>query len=122
MTGHVFRAGVNFDAGDDARVGDDFNKESAIFLPLADRFVLEDHAADALADTGRRDDPFTISAPGFHSLGDSQDGESFVAGGGAFIHRQKPFVVGHQLSRGVCKLRVHGYFPVAPEIGGRGCM
>ena len=36
MTRHIFRAGVNLDAGNDTRVGYDFNKGSAIFPGLTD--------------------------------------------------------------------------------------
>ena len=52
MTGHVLGAGVDFDAGNDSRIGDGFHEGSAVFLLLADRLVVEDHAADALAEPG----------------------------------------------------------------------
>ena len=100
---------INFDAGNDSRVGDDFKKGSAVLLLLADRLVVEDHAADALAETRRGHDQLPIGAPGFLGLGNPQFGKSFVAGWIAFIHRQQALVVGDHASRGVHEcLRIHG--------------
>ena len=108
MTCHVLCAGVHFDAGNDSRIGDDFNKGSAIFLLLADRLVVEDRATDALTETGRGHNQLPIGAPGLLGLGNSQLGKSFVAGWIAFIHRQQALVVGDQRPRGVYQLlRIH---------------
>ena len=108
MAGQVLGAGVNFDAGNDSRIRDDFDKGSAIFLLLADRLVVEDHAANALTQTGRGHNQLPIGAPGLDGLGNPQLGKSFVAGGIAFIHRQQALVAGNQRSRGVDKiLRIH---------------
>ena len=96
MTCHVLCAGVNFDAGNDSRIGDDFDKGSAIFLLLADRLVVEDRATDALTETGRGHNQLPIGAPGLLGLGNPQLGKSFVAGWIAFIHRQQALVVGDQ--------------------------
>ena len=101
MTCHVLCTGVNFDAGNDSRIGDDFNKGSAIFLLLADRLVVEDRATNALTETGRGHNQLPIGTPGLLGLGNPQPGKSFVAGWITFIHRQQPLVVGDQrLSRG----------------------
>ena len=79
MTRHLLCTGVNFDAGNDSRIGDDFNEGRAIFLLLADCLVVEDHATDALAETRCGNYQLPISAPGLHRLGNPQPGESFVA-------------------------------------------
>src|SRR5271154_4295459 len=42
ITRQVLCAGVDFDAGNDSRIGEDFNKGSAILLLLADGLVVED--------------------------------------------------------------------------------
>ena len=98
MTGHLLGTGVNFDAGNDPRIGDDFHKGSAIFLLLADRLVVEDRATDAFTEVGRGHDQLSIGAPGLHGLGNSHLGKSFVAGRITFIHRQQALVVGDQRS------------------------
>ena len=108
MTCHVLGTDVNFDAGNDSRIDEDFDKGSAIFLLLADRLVVEDRAADALTEAGRGHDQLAIGAPGLLGLGNPQLGESFVAGWSAFIHRQQALVAGDQRPRGVYKLlRIH---------------
>ena len=52
MTCQVLCTGVDLDAGNDSRIGEDFDKGSAIFLLLADRLVVEDRATNALTETG----------------------------------------------------------------------
>jgi hypothetical protein len=101
MSGHVLRPSVNFDAGNNARIGEGFGERRAVEFLLADCFVVENRAADALAETGRCDDQFPIRAPGFHRLRNAQLRKSFVASGIAFIHRQQTHVVGNQLACGI---------------------
>jgi len=103
MTRHIFCAGIDLDAGDDARSGKNFDKGCAILLLLPHRLVVEDRAADALAQTGRGHDQFPPGAPGLRRLGNPQAGESFVAGGIAFIHRQQALVGGDHGPRGFFK-------------------
>ena len=108
MTGHGLRPGIYLNAGNDPRSGDGFNKGSAIFLPLPDRLVEEDRAANALTETGRGHDQLPIGPPRLLGLGNPQPGKSFVAGRIAFIHRQQALVAGDQHPRGVYKfLRIH---------------
>src|SRR5450759_843664 len=104
MACHVLCTGVNFDAGNNSGIGDDFDKGSAICLLLADRLVVEDRATNALTETGRGRNQLPIGAPGLLGLGNSQPGKSFVAGWITFIHRQQALVAGDQRSRGVYKL------------------
>ena len=52
MSSQVLGSGINFDAGNDSRISEDFEKRRAVLLLLADRLVVENHAADALAETG----------------------------------------------------------------------
>jgi hypothetical protein len=94
VTRHVLSASIDFYAGDDSRVGDDPDKGSAIRLPLADRLVVEDRAADAFTETGRGYDQLAIGTPGFFGLGNPQSGKSSVAGRSALIHRQQALVIG----------------------------
>ena len=53
MTCQLLCTFINFDSGDDSRIGDDFNEESAVFFPLADRLVVKDRATYAFTQTGR---------------------------------------------------------------------
>ena len=101
MSGQILGSGIHFDARNDARVGKHFDKRRAILLLLADRFIKENRAADALSETGRGDDQFPIRAPGLDRLRDVELGESFVAGGIAFIHRQQTLVVGKKAFCGI---------------------
>src|SRR5208283_2107963 len=104
MTGHVLCASVNFDAWNDSSIGDDFNKEGAVFLLLTDRLVVEDNDDTALTETGCSHNQLPISAPGLLGLGNPQPGKSFVAGWITFIHRQQALVLGDQRLGGVYKL------------------
>ena len=104
MACHGLRTGVNFDAGNDSRIGDGFDKGSAIFLLLADRLVVEDRATNALTEIGRGHNQFPLGAPRLLGLGNSQPGKSFVAGWIAFIHRQQTLVTGDQRLCGVQKV------------------
>ena len=71
MTRHRLGTGIDFDAGDDPRIGEDFDKRRAVMRLLADRLVEEDRAADALAQAGRRHDHFAVGAPRLHGLRDA---------------------------------------------------
>ena len=99
MSSQVLGSGIYFNAGNNSRVREDFKKRSAILLLLADCFVEKDCATDALAQTGRGHNQFPIGTPRFHGLRNVEPGKTFVAGGIAFIHRQQPFMIGHQRLR-----------------------
>ena len=101
MSGHVLRTGINLDAGNDARSGEGFGEGRAVAFLLADGFVKKNRAADALAEAGRGHNQFTIRAPRVRSLWNTVLGESFVAGGIAFIHRQQTLVVGNERLCGI---------------------
>src|SRR5665648_602048 len=108
MTGHVLGPGVNFDAGNDSFIGDGFDKRRAVFLAPADRLVVEDRSADALAQAGRGHDQLPIGPPDFLGLGNAQCGKSSVDGRIAFIHRQQALVAGDERPRGAYQvLRTH---------------
>ena len=93
MTGYVLCTTVNFDAGNDSRIGDDFNQGSAVLLLLADRFVVEDRATNALIETGRGHKQLPVSTPGLLGLGNPYPAKSFVAGWITLIRRQQAFVI-----------------------------
>lgn len=63
----------------------------AVLRSLADRLVIKDRAADAVAQAGRSDDHFAPGAPSLLGLRNAQGGEPLVAGACAFIHRHRPF-------------------------------
>ena len=98
MSGQVLCSGIYFDAGNDSRIGEDFEKRSAVLFLLADGFVVKNRATDALAETGRGHNQFPIRAPGLHRLRNVELCESFVTGRIAFIHRQQTFVVGNKFA------------------------
>src|SRR5665213_3637442 len=56
MSSQVLCARVDLYARNDSGVDDGFDKGSAIFLPLADRLVVEDCATNALPEVRRADD------------------------------------------------------------------
>jgi len=101
MSGKVLGPGIYFNAGNNSRINQDFEKRSAVLLLLADRFVIKNRATDALAETGCGHNQLPIGAPGLHCLRNSQRGEALVAGGITFIHRQQSLVVGEQLFCGI---------------------
>src|SRR5208283_4595914 len=121
MTCQVLGTDVNFDAGNDSRIDEHFDKGSAIVLLLADRLVVEDRATDAFAEAGRGHNQLPIGAPSLLGLGNPQFGKSFVAGWIAFIHCQQALVTGDQRPRGVDKrLRIHlGLLHFQLRISGR---
>ena len=96
MGRHVFGSGVNFDAGNDSRIGKDFDKGSSALRLLADGLVIENRAADAFAEAGRGHNQFPIGAPCFYGLRNPQPGKSFGAGGIAFIHCKQALIVGDE--------------------------
>ena len=86
-------------------------KRRAIFLLLADGFVVEDHTANALTETRRGDDQFSIRAPGLHRLWDVELCETFVAGWITFIHRKQTFIPSYERFRCIYKLfDIHFHF------------
>src|ERR1700690_248971 len=113
MTRQLFRACVNLDAGNDTRIGYDFNKGSASLLLLTDRFVVEDHATNALTEIRSGHNQLPVSAPTLLCLGNPQPGKAFIAGWITFIHRQQALIVSDQLLSGVYKLfRIHLVAPL----------
>ena len=108
MAGQRLGADVDLDAGDDAGLGQDLDEGRAVVRLLADRLVVEDHAADAVAEPGRGDEQFAIGAPRLLGLRNPRGGEALVAGGVALVHREQALAAGDQLARGLDELlRVH---------------
>ncbi len=101
MSGHVFRASVHFDAGNDARIGEGFDKGRAVFLCW--RMVSSKRIAPLMLSP--RPGAVTINSRyarrASSRLRNAELGETFVAGGIAFVHRQQAFVVGDELVRGI---------------------
>lgn len=68
--------------------------------------------ADQHTEAGRRYNQLPVGATGLHGLGNPQPGKPFVAGWGAFIHRQQSLVAGDQRHRGVDqRFLVHAVLP-----------
>ncbi len=63
MTRHVLCTGVNFNAGNDSRISNGFNKGSAVFLLLANRFVVKDRATNRLTESSSGHNQFAVRAP-----------------------------------------------------------
>src|ERR1700679_261839 len=101
MGGPSGGSGIDFDAGDNTRIREDFEKRRPVLLLLTNGFVVEDYATDVLSETGCGDDPFPIRAPGFHRLGNAELREALITSDIALIHCQQTFVVGEQLADGV---------------------
>ena len=108
----ILRADVDFNAGNDAGVEEDFYKGCSVFLVLTDRLVVEDRAIDAISQTARGQDQFPIGAPRLDGLGNPRPGETPVAGGIALVHREQSLVAGDQRPRGLHqRLRIHLAIP-----------
>ena len=95
-TSQVFCSSINFDSGNDARIGENFYKRRAVLLLLTDGLVEKNCSANAFAKAGRGHNQLPIGAPGLHRLRNVELCESFVTGRIAFIHCQQTFVVGNQ--------------------------
>jgi hypothetical protein len=102
MSGQILRASVHLNAGNDSRVGEDFDEGSAVFILPTDGLVAENRATDTLTKTRRGHNQFPIGLPGCQRLRNVELCEAFKASGIAFIHRQQPFVVRDQC---LCSVR-----------------
>jgi len=96
MTGQIFGADIDFNAGKDSRIVQNLGKGSAVLLLLADCFVVEDRTTDALAEPRCGHEQFPIGASSLFGLGNPSCGESLVASGIALIHCEQAFIVGDQ--------------------------
>ena len=113
----VLGTDVDLDADEDARVCEDFGEWHAIGPALADGLVVQDHATDGSAQPRRGQQQFPVGAPRVHGLLDAGAGETLVARGGAFVHRQQALATGQQRSRHIDQRRrvqrnsfgVHGH-------------
>ena len=72
VAGQILGTGVHFYAGNDAGIDDDPYKGNAIALSFADRLVVEDETANALAETRCRDDQLAVGAACLLRLGYAQ--------------------------------------------------
>jgi len=88
----VLRPDIDLDPRYNTGVAEDVDKWPAVLGLLADRLVVEDGSADALAKPGRGDEEFALGSPRRFRLRDAEPGEAPVAGGRAFVHRQQAFV------------------------------
>jgi len=108
VPGQLLSAHIHFDTRNDPGMPQGLEKRSAVFLILADRLVVEDYAADILAEADRGDDQISISAPRSRRFGDAELCEPLVACGGAFINRQQSSAGTDQGSRNVDqRLAIH---------------
>ena len=117
------RAGIHFDARNDARIRDRFHKRRPIPQPIADRLVIKNRPADARPQLRRGNDQFPPSPPVFRRLRYFQRREPLVTGRIALIHRQQPLATCHQRLRRIRQLvNIHGVFPHCQlRISGKSC-
>src|SRR6185369_1132306 len=101
MSGHLFRARVDLDAGNDAGIGQSFCKERAVFLLLADCLVEENGAVEAITQSGGCDDHLAIGTTHFLILRNAGGGETFVAGWRALVHGEQAFIASDKFMGGV---------------------
>ena len=108
MPGQLLGACIHFDAGNDTRLNEDFDKGRTIFLLLPDGFVVEDCAAYRLTQPWSGHNQFAISSSSFDSLRNSKLCEALVTGSVALIHREQALVIGEKQLCGVSQhLRIH---------------
>jgi hypothetical protein len=108
VSGHILFTGVNLDAWNDACIGYDFNKGSAIFPGLTDRLVIKDGATDKLTQPGSGQNHFPIRATRFLGLRNPHFFKSPVAGGVTLIHGEKTFALSdYRLGSGYKHLCTH---------------
>ena len=86
MSGHVLRADVDLDTGDDSRLSQDRCERHALIVLLPDGLVIQDGTTDAGCETRRRHQQSAIGAAGRLRLRDPDGGEALVAGAIALIH------------------------------------
>ena len=118
MAGERLGAGVDLDAGDDVGGLQRLRERHAGEGLLADRLVVEDGAADGLAQARRGHDHVAIGAPHLLGLRRCRAWRSAVAGRRALVHREQATVAGDERLGGVDEgLCVH----VDAFIQGRRC-
>jgi hypothetical protein len=92
MSCQIFRALVNLDPGNDSRLNQDFDEGDAIARLLTDRLVVEDRAANALAEPGSGHDQLSISPPSLNGLRNPQLSKTLVTRWVALVHREQALV------------------------------
>ena len=87
--------------GNDPGIDEDIDELRAVFLLLADCFVIQDRSTDRLTKTRCGDDQFPISAASFLGLRNARRRESLVASSVTLVHRQQTVAIGDQRSGGL---------------------
>ena len=93
MGGQFPGACVHFDAGNDTRINENFDKGCSVGLLLTNGFVVEDCAADELPQPWRGHNQFAIGASSFNSQRNSKCSEALVARRITLVHRQQALAV-----------------------------
>jgi len=94
-------AGIDLDSRDDAGVLQRHGERQTCIRLLANRLVVQDRAADALAEPRRRHDHVAVGAARLGALGDAERREAPVARSGALVHREQAAIALHQGACGV---------------------
>ncbi len=94
MRRHRLGSGIDLDPGNNAHLFQCLGEWNSRSRLLADGFVHQDGAVEAIAQAGGGDDHVAIGAPGLLVLGNARGGKSLVGCGRAFIHSQQALVAG----------------------------
>ena len=82
------------------RLGEELRERRAVGRRLADRLVVEDHAADVLLEPGRREEHVAVGAPVLLGRLERDRVEALLDRAGALVGGQDPPVVGDDLPCG----------------------
>jgi hypothetical protein len=104
--GERLRAGVDLDARDDALRGEQLRERCPVVGRLADRLVVEDHAADVLLDARRREEEIAVGAAVLLGRLDVDCVEALLDRAGALVGGEDPFPLGDERGRGLVELDV----------------
>ena len=85
------RADIDLDAGDDALIGEQLHERRAVGGLLADGLVVEDDAADVLADPRRAEEKLAVRAAIVLGVLDADGVEPALDGAGALVRGKDPF-------------------------------
>ena len=99
VPGEVLRARVDLDPGDDALAREELGERRAVVGRLADRLVVEDHAADVLLEARRREEEVPVRAAVLLGRLDADRVEPLRDRARGLVRGEDALVVGHDRAR-----------------------
>jgi len=103
MSWQLLGASIHFNSRNDSRVDEDSDKGDTAFCLLMDRFVVE-HRRRCPHRTMGGNYRFAAGSPSFYDLWNTRLCKSFIAGGGALVHRTQVLIV---CDKGLCGISQH---------------